>query len=256
MTDLGVPDDDMPIFSWVRREDVSATGDTSLAAMLDRSEPPAGMEGVAEALAALRAAPRSDELTGQAAAMAEFRQRFGVSHQPRRSRRRRPTLLTSLLRARAAAAAAAVVLSLGGAAVAAAFTDALPAPVQRLAHDVIGAPSPSKPASHHPVRGGSPTGPKVTGPAAFGLCTAFAHAKEHGTPEGRDVAFSNLVKAAGGADKVTSFCSAVQHPGTSASHRHPSGKPSSQSHGGPSAHSGGSQDHPAGPPSSHPTSRR
>lgn len=254
MTDLGVPDDDMPIFSRVRREDVSATGDTSLAAMLDQTEPPAGMEAVAEALAALLAAPLGDELTGQAAAMAEFRQWFGVSHQPRRSRRRRSTLLTSLLRARAAAAAAAAALCLGGAALAA-YTGALPAPVQRLAHDVIGAPSP-KSTSHHPARSGSPTGPKVTGPAAFGLCNAYAHAKEHGTPEGRDVAFSKLVKVAGGADKVTSFCSAVQHPGTSATHRHQSGKPSSHSHGQQPAHHTGPPAHPTDPPSAHPTSRR
>jgi hypothetical protein len=254
MSGPDVPDGDMPIFSWPGRWDVSAVRDTSLAAMLDETEPtdtPAGMQPVADALVALRATPMSDELAGEAIAMAEFRQRFGVSRQPRRSRRRRPTLLPSLLSARAAAAAALAAISLGGVA-AAAYTGALPAPVQRLAHDTIGAPAASRPASPHRVRGGTPVGPEATGSAAYGLCTAYAHA----SPKGRAVAFRNLVKAAGGADKVTSYCSAVTHPGMSASHRHPAGKPSSHPGGRPSAHpTGPPTAHPTGPPSPHPTGK-
>jgi hypothetical protein len=258
MTGPDVPDDDMPIFSWPGRWDVSAIKDTSLSALLDQTFPPtdtlAGMQPVAEAMAALRAAPASDELAGEAAAMAEFRQRFGVSPQPSRTRRRRPTLLTSLLSARAAAVAAVAAISLGGTA-AAAFTGALPAPAQQLAHDIIGAPAASHAA--HPSQPGTPVGPNATGSAAFGLCNAWAHANSHARMQA--VAFRNLVKAAHGKANVKAFCAAAQHPGTSASgHPQPNGNASSHPTGKPSALPTSS--HPTGkssplPTPSHPTGK-
>jgi hypothetical protein len=163
-------------------------------------------------------------------------------------------LLTLLLTAKAAAAAAVAAAALGGVA-AAAYTSTLPAPAQRFAHSVIGAPSPSASASprHRP---GTPqatpartdaAGPDATGPAAFGLCTAYAHAKAHGTASHKAVAFRNLAAAAGGAAKIAAYCAAVPHPGSSQP-----GQPSSA----PTHPAGHPASHPTGKPSSHPTPHR
>jgi hypothetical protein len=60
----------MPNFPWPGRRDVSAISDTSLSALLAGAELPTGsppeLRPVAEALAALTAAPTGDELTGEA----------------------------------------------------------------------------------------------------------------------------------------------------------------------------------------------
>src|SRR5262249_21443280 len=160
-------------------------GDASLAALLagaDPGEGPAarGLQPVADVMAALTAAPTSDELAGEAAALAEFRSRGGVPVPVRRSRHRRHAVLTSLLSAAAAAAAAVAGLSLGAFATAA-FAGALPAPAQQFAHHAFGAPASGsdRPTGTHPSATGRQTGPDATGPAAFGLCNAWAHAKAH-----------------------------------------------------------------------------
>ncbi len=252
MTDRGVSDSDMPNFSRRARRDASGIPDASLGALLAGGTLPADasapLQHVADVLAALRAAPASDEAAGKAAALAQFRQRVGVSPQPIRSRLRRPTLLSSLLSAKAAAAAAVAVVGLGGVATAA-FAGALPSSAQKFAHDTIGAPSPH--ASPHASdsgkagHGGTPVGPNVSGPAAFGLCTAYAHATQHGTAAQKAVAFRNLEKAAGGAANVTSFCALVAHPGASATPQ--TGKPTSHPTSKPTT------SHPTGKPTSHPT---
>jgi hypothetical protein len=242
MTGRGVSDSDMPNFSWAARRDASGIPDADLAELLaggtpaDASGP---LQHAADVLAALRTAPAADEAAGMAAALAQFRQRVSVSSQPIRSRRRRPVLLSSVLSARAAAAAAVVVVGLGGFATAA-FADALPSSAQQLAHDAIGAPSPHSSSSDHPGKHsgarhtGTPVGPNASGPAAFGLCTAYANASEHGTATQKAVAFRNLERAAGGAANVAKFCASVPHPGASVTRRdgatsrsHPTGAPSS-----------------------------
>ena len=259
MTGRGVSDSDMPNFSRRARREASGIPDAALAALLAGGSPPpdasAPLEHVADVLAALRAAPASDEAAGKAAALAQFRQRVGMSSQPIRSRRRRPTLLSSMLSAKAAAAAAVAVVGLGGVATAA-FAGALPSSAQQLAHDTIGAPSPH--ASLHARdratggHSGTPVGPNASGPAAFGLCTAYAHATKHGTAAKKAVAFRNLEKAAGGAANVTSFCASVAHPGSSATPH--SGAPTSHPTGAPTSHpSERPSPHPTGPPSPHPT---
>jgi hypothetical protein len=261
MTGGGVSDSDMPNFSWLPRRDASGIRDTDLSALLAGGAPPADasapVQHVADVLAALRAAPASDEAAGKAAALAQFRQQVGVSSHPIRSRRRRPTLLSSLLSAKAAAAAAVAVVGLGGVATAA-FANALPSAAQKFAHDTIGAPSPHPSSSAHAGEktnaghSGTPVGPNASGPAAFGLCTAYAHAKHHGTAAQKAVAFRNLEKVAGGAANVAAFCASVAHPGASASPQagaassHPSGPPSPHPSGPPSPH-------PSGPPSPHPS---
>jgi hypothetical protein len=166
-------------------------------------------------------------------------------------------LLTPLLSARAAAAAAVAALSLGGFATAA-FAGALPAPAQQFAHHTFGAPAAGggQPTGTHPGAAATPAGPDATGAAAFGLCTAWAHAKAHGTASQQAVAFRNLAAAAGGASNVTAYCAAVPHPGPSSPPTaHPTGPPATHPTGPPATHpTGPPATHPTGPPATHPSS--
>jgi hypothetical protein len=156
-------------------------------------------------------------------------------------------LLTSLLSAKAAAVAVAAAAALGGVATAA-YAGDLPAPAQQLAHNTIGAPSPNPSNGPAGEPAATPSGPDATGPAAFGLCTAYSHAKAHGTAAQRAVAFRNLAAVAGGPGKIAAYCAAVLHPGSShSSHAapspsHPAGQPT-----------GLHTSHPSGKPSSLPT---
>jgi hypothetical protein len=261
MSGWDVSDADMPNIPGSPRADVPELPDGALDALLTgdlvTDEACAGLQPAAALLAALNAAPQDGELAGHARVLAEFRRRGGMPVHARRSARRRPRLLTSLLTAKAAAAvAAAAATALGGVA-AAAYTGTLPAPAQQFAHSVIGAPSPQP--SHRPGtpqpshRPGTPqatpartdaVGPEATGPAASGLCTAYTHAKAHGTASQKAVAFRNLAAAAGGAAKIAAYCTAASHPGNSQS---------SQSASAPTHPAGHSASHPTGKPSSHPT---
>jgi hypothetical protein len=248
----------MPNIPGSQRADVPELPDGALEALLTgdlvTDEACAGLQPAAALLAALNAAPQDGELAGHARALAEFRRRGGRPVHARRPARRRPRSLTSLT-AKAAAAAAVAATALGGVA-AAAYTGALPAPAQQFAHGVIGAPSPQpsdRPATPQPsYRPGTPqatpartdaVGPDATGPAASGLCTAYAHAKEHGKASQKAVAFRNLAAAAGGAAKIAAYCTAVPHPGSSQP-----GQPASAP-----THPAGHPSHPTGKPSSHPT---
>jgi len=219
VNDEGVPNDDMPNFIRPAARDGLPFSDAALAALLAGTEPPEPMPGlqpVADVLAALRSGPTGDELAGEASVLAEFRRSAGVvAHTPARHRPRR---VTSLAGARAAVAAAVAALSLGGLATAA-YAGILPAPVQRLAHDTIGAPAaPSgSPARTHLPRNRAPV-LGVTGPTAHRLCAAYTFAKTHGTAAQRAAAFHNLVGAAGGAGKVAAFCGTAVHPGRSGEH--------------------------------------
>jgi len=220
VNDEGVPNDDMPNFLRPAPRDGLPFSDAALAALLAGTEPPEPMPGlqpVADVLAALRSGPTGDELAGEASVLAEFRRGAGVvAHAPAPHRPRR---VTSLVGARAAVAAAVAALSLGGLATAA-YAGMLPAPVQRFAHDTIGAPpAPSgSPAGTHLARSQAPVRPGAAGSTAHRLCTAYAHAKAHGTAAQRAAAFHNLVGAAGGAGKIAAFCGAAAHPGKSGAH--------------------------------------
>jgi hypothetical protein len=270
MSGWDVSDADMPNIDGSPRADVPELPDAALDALLTgdlvTDEAWAGLQPAAALLAALNAAPQDGELAGHARVLAEFRRRGGMPVHARRSARRRSRLLTALLTAKAAAAVAvAAATALGGVA-AAAYTGTLPAPAQQFAHGMIGAPSPQpshRPATPQPShRPGTPqvtpartdaVGPDATGPAAFGLCTAYAHAKAHGTASQKKahgtasqkaVAFRNLAAAAGGPAKIAAYCAAVPHPGRP----QPSQPASAPTH--PAGHS---SSHPTGKPSSHPT---
>jgi hypothetical protein len=244
----------MPNFPWSGRREAASLSDTALAALLAGADLPAGapaeLRVVAETLAALTGSPAGDELAGEAVALAAFRDRLGVPS-PVPLRRRRPPLLAPVLSAKAAAVAV-TVLGLGSLATAA-YAGALPAPAQQFAHSVIGAPAAHPTATGHPAGNSSPVGPGATGHLAYGLCTAWSHAKAHGTRKQQAVAFRNLATAAGGAANVAAFCSAVPHPGITS---HPTGKPTAHptpSHptGKPTAHP--TPSHPTGKPTPHPT---
>lgn len=178
-------------------------------------------------------------------------------------------LLQTLLSAKAATGIAAAGLVVIGGGTAAAYTGSLPIPLQTLAHDTIGAPAAhphttstedaapdatdtDATQSSAPAPSASPSGPDATGPAAFGLCTAFAHS---GLATG-SVAYQSLVTAAGGADKITAYCATIPHPGpstlpsqaASAAGNHPSGPPTAR----PSQANTG---HPTGAPTGHPNGR-
>jgi hypothetical protein len=241
----------MPNFLWPGHRDAPMIGDTSLAALLAGTELPPGsppeLRPLAEALAELRAQPAVDELKGEAETLAAFRSQFGAPRPAHHPPARTPAPRRRHLPVKAAAAAA-TVLSLGGVATAA-YAGALPATVQRLAHDVIGAPAPATRSSIGP----SPAGPAPTGAPGYGLCTAWAHAKAHGTAKQRAVAFGKLAAAAGGAVNVTTYCATAAPPRTSPSQM-PQPSPAPHGTGRPSAlptpHTTG---RPSGLPSPHGT---
>jgi hypothetical protein len=216
-----VPHDDMPNFLRPAARDGLPFSDAALAALLAGTEPPEPMPGlqlVADVLAALRSGPTSDELAGEASVLAEFRRGTGLA--ARSPGPRRPRRVTSLLGARAAVAAAVAALSLGGLATAA-YAGVLPAPMQRLAHDAIGAPAApgGSPSRAHMTRRRTPAAPGAAGLTARRWCTAYAH----GTAVQRAAVRHDLILAAGGAGKIAEFCGTATHPGRSGSHSSHSG---------------------------------
>lgn len=193
---------------------------------------------VDDVLSALRAGPAHAELTGETSALAEF----GRVHKARRARRDRSVPVMWF-----ASAAALIAMAVCGAAAAA---GRLPTPIQNIAHVVFAAPSSTHVADGVSRRGpGSGAGgpelkPKVSSSGALAdsaargaliqECAAYRRDDEHGAQPGNDSRYRPLVKAAGGASHVLSFC---------ATEFHVSGpQPGS---GGSSPHSGsGSNSHP------------
>jgi hypothetical protein len=187
---------------------------------------------VSEVLAGLQAPPTASELAGEAGALAAVVAASGLDAPDSRSgtgRVARSGLKVAVL-------AAVGSLALGGVA-AAATTGSLPGPLQKAAHlfgapdgqgdnqgndeggDASGSASASVSASGSDT--GSPTaspsasasssgkangvGPDATGPAAFGLCHAFAD-----TTDNPSVAFRNLQKAAAGKGlSVKDYCTVI-----------------------------------------------
>ncbi len=117
-------------------------------------------------------------------------------------------------------------VAVGGTA-AVAYTGNLPVPTQQVAHVLIGAPAPtqaeiaaeSASSTDAPASTPAPTataiGPDATGPAAFGLCTAFTH----GGLATTSTAYASLVTAASGSTNIAAYCATVVVPGKADSHR-------------------------------------
>ena len=213
MTGGGVSGSDMPSLPWTARRDVSPVEDTSLDALLAGNGRPADagadLRPVADVLAALAARPAGDELTGLAAAQAEFRRHVVPPARVRHARRRRGRL-ASRLGAKVGAAFGVAVMGLAGAA-AAAYAGVLPASWQQFAHRTVGAPA--HVAAHDTGAAGS---------AARRPCAAYQHALAHGTASQQAAALRNLAQVAGGAAKVTGWCARASHSRHPAQQAYPS----------------------------------
>jgi hypothetical protein len=141
VTGNDVPDVDMPNIPQPQRQDEPVVTDADLAALLAGTTDVApGLRPVADVLAALNAEPTGMEFAGEASALAEFRRRAGAPVPAHRARRRSAGL-SSRVGVKVGVSVTAVAVVLGGGA-AAAFAGVLPAPIQRLAHEAIGAPMP------------------------------------------------------------------------------------------------------------------
>jgi hypothetical protein len=157
------------------------------------------------------------------------------------------TALAKLLTLKVAAAATIATTAAGGVALAA--TGTLPTP--------FGGTNPSNPAPAHPT--GKPANAPDKGadaqpsPSLVGLCRAFvAGATDNDGHAIDNPAFSVLISAAGGEDKVAAYCDGLlaTAPGADAPPAHPTGPPSEVPMGPPSTvPSQAPADHPTGPPS-------
>lgn len=161
------------------------------------------------ALAPMHAALTADaapaEVVGGHAALVAFRAvswERAATGAPSRRPSWRPAVLSSLLASKLATALAVGAVGLSGTATAA-YTGNLPDTLQDVAHDTIKAP-----AAHHEKA----VGPDAEGEAAYGLCTAFTKEREHGKAAEKSVAFRNVAAAAGGADKIETYCATVPKP--------------------------------------------
>jgi hypothetical protein len=164
----------MPNFPQPQRQDEPVVTDADLAALLaGTTDVLPGLRPVADVLAALTAEPSGVELAGEHRALAEFRRRAGApapAHRARRGTARR----TSRLGVKVGASVTAAAVVLGGGA-AAAFAGVLPAPIQRLAHEAIGAPLPQ---SRHDL-------PSRGRPAGHGRAGAYGRSGARGKPAAR-----------------------------------------------------------------------
>ncbi len=263
----------MPNFPWRPGSSVPPVGDSALDELLATGQSPqdaaAGLRPVADVLAALQAAPSAGELAGKTRALAEFRDTIGRAHRVRRVRlagQRRAAALRTRANSKlaAAAAAAAVVVAAG---TVAAYVGALPAPLQKAAHDAIHAPAAKKVAAAVPParsRAGV-----AAADSAQRLCTAYQHASVNGGPTDRAAAFRDLERAARGPGNVTSFCASLYRPGASAikpgaaqhlrvrQSPHRAGEQSAHYAGKRPGHDGGTwSGHPGGEQSGYPAGKR
>ncbi|KQX62098.1 hypothetical protein [Angustibacter sp. Root456] len=240
-----------------------------------------GTSALADLVSAARLPAHDSELVGEDAALAAFVAARDGALSPTRTRHRRTSVLSTLIGSKLALAAAAGAVTLGGVS-AAAFTGSLPDGAQALAHQVIGAPaaddtdsadstdstdsaqdddatetateapSEAATATDEPTSSPSatPVGPDATGPAAFGLCTAYtAQVRAGHTPDASAPAWRNLAQAAGGAANIATYCGTVALPGRSADH--PTGSPTSNP-GSTHRPTKAPATHPTGSPTTHP----
>lgn len=179
------------------------------------------------------AAPPRDyrrELRGEKEAVAAFaKARLDPAAEPRRRLMRAGRLLTLKT------VIAVVVLSGGGVALASA-TGNLPA---RLGGHPAAASSASSPASASTGARDGHRRPAAPSPAVRGLCHAYTAGAGSNPGKALDnLAFGSLISAAGGKEKVTSYCASVltAAPGHSAGHGAGNGKGNQEASGKPAAH--------------------
>jgi hypothetical protein len=200
------------------------TAERLLAGQLHPADAPPEYRCAARVLAAAAAPPSPDELAGESEAVAGFHAVTRSSPHRATAPRRQP-VPTRLLSLKLAAAVAIAALSVAG--VASAATGTLPDAAQRLAHRMLGAPSPDdhgrgsggranggQAADKRSTKSGhSPTGPDATGAAKAGLCRAWASGQGAANGGKADAtAFQALTKAAGSADQIAAYCADVLKP--------------------------------------------
>lgn len=187
------------------------------------SGPTADPHPIAELLARAAGPASNGELAGHNAALAAFREaRLTPVPQPRRPSMLKTTLAKFITVK--VLAVAATVTAAGGVALAAG-TGTLPGPLQKTAHDVLGAPAatsspkggkptagptstpsakPSKPSAKPSANAASPS------PSLVGLCRAYAAGVSDNPGAAlENPAFTVLITAAGGKDKVKGYCATV-----------------------------------------------
>jgi hypothetical protein len=166
-------------------------------------------------------------------------------------------MISSLIGAKLGATIAGVAVGLGGTALAVAYAGSHPSENPDT-HTVISAPAATTTPHPSATKTKNGVGPDATGPAAFGLCNAWSHhqangAKTHGNAK-NSVAFRNLAAAAGGEQKIASYCAKIPHPTGTADPDEPGDKPTTHPTGKPSAHpTGAATTHPTGATTTHPT---
>lgn len=134
----------------------------------------------------------------------------------------------------------------GGTAAAAAAAGVLPAPGHPFVDQTPGTPEPTasesdSPESPSPSTSASPVGPDATGPAAFGLCTAYTA----GGLSTHSIAYGALLAASSDGD-ISAYCATVLStaPGHSGDHGH--SDPVPQHAGGHDQGKGGKSDDASG----------
>ncbi|MGH3462837.1 MAG: hypothetical protein ACRDP9_15350 [Kribbellaceae bacterium] len=197
-------------------------------------------------------------MSGEQVILAAFRSAHLHLVSPPRRISMLKTAVANLLTAKLLAATALATAATGGVALAAA-TNTLPDPVQGAAHDVFKAPAPDQDGKpiQSPEQGKQPAARSTAAPSGTpspslrGLCTAYqAGATSNQGKALTNAAFSALVTAAGGTDKLDAFCTTlIGAPGT-----HPTGKPAAHPTGKPTAlPTGAPSSRPAGKPTALPT---
>ena len=164
-------------------------------------------------------------------------------------------MLSTLLGAKFGAALAAGVVGFGGVAVAAA-AGFLPDAAQDFAHNavaVVPAAHPDKSAKQvktAETTKETPVGPDAIaeGHAAFGLCTAWTHAKDSGKAAEKSIAFRNLATAAGDATKIDAYCLTVAKPSVDGTDPDAAGKAGTHPGADGTDTAGKSGTHPGTPP--------
>jgi hypothetical protein len=217
--------------------------------LLDRAAPEDAPRGLVDLLAVASAPPRPDELAGERAAVAGFQRAYRPDAAgergagPRRSPARRPR------RRRVAVVAAVAVVALFGGTAYAAGTGILPEPVQRQLHEKlagVGFPPPEPGDTPEPRTSpaASPSPPART--LLLALCRTWRETRAGpGRPELRPDEERVLADAAGGRNRIESFCAALA--GTPAS-----GTPTTSAPGKPEKTIKPGNPNPATPPTKPP----
>jgi hypothetical protein len=199
---------------------------------------------LSQLLRAAAAPVSADELADEHEAMAVFqRNAHGPVSTPRRKSMIK-TALAKVLTLKAAAVLAAV--SAGGVALAA-TTGVMPNPLEQF---LPGSHAPADP-TDKPTSPGPGGAHGTPSPSIVGLCHAFVAGAgaDHGKAL-ENPAFTALITAAGGKDKVDAYCTNVLASAEPTSH--PTGEPTTRPTSEP-PHPTGQPSHPTGDPTSHPS---